>query len=94
MPSESEEQEEELRPWVCKPFDELVNSLRQIKGQYVALEQTLTGVGKELKVAPLKALDAVKQLPKAQDMADLQAWVNCLLKENGELRTQVAEVEA
>ena len=39
-------------------------------------------------------MDGIKKLPKAQDMADLQARVHCLLKENGELRIQVAESEA
>ena len=52
------------------------------------------GIGNELKVAPLKGLDAVKQLLKAQDVADLQARIDCLLKENGELRTHVEEGEA
>ena len=75
MPSGLEEQEEELRPWVRKPFDALLSSLRQVKG------------GKELKVVPLYTLDYIKKLPKVQDMADLQARVDCLLKENGELRT-------
>ena len=51
------------------------------------------GIGKELKDAPLKALDTVKQLLKAQDVADLQARVDCLLKENEELRIQVEEGE-
>ena len=45
-------------------------------------------------MAPLKALDAVKQLPKVQDIADLQAWVDCLLKENEELRAQIEEGKA
>ena len=45
-------------------------------------------------MAPLGALDAVKQLPKAQDLADLQAQVDCLLKENGELRIRVEEGKA
>ena len=94
MPSGSEEQEEELRPWVRKPFEKLVSNLKQLKGQYVALEQTLMGIGRELKVPPLQALDGVKKLPKAQAMADLQARVDCLLKENGELRTHVEEGEA
>ena len=33
-------------------------------------------------------------LPKPQDLADLQAKVDCLLKENGELKTKVEEGEA
>ena len=74
-----------------KPFAMVIGSLRQVKGQYIALEQALHGITKELKVEPLSALDCVKQLPKAQDMADLQARVDCLFKENEELKTQVEE---
>ena len=45
-------------------------------------------------MAPLKVLDAIKQLPKAQDVVDLQARVDCLLKENDELWIKVKEGEA
>ena len=51
-------------------------------------------VGRELKVPSLQALDDIKKLPKAQDVADLQARVDCLLKENMELQTRVEEREA
>ena len=94
MPFGSNEQEEKLRPWVCKPFAAVIGSLRQVKGQYIALEQALQGISKELKVEPLSTLDCIKKLPKVKDMADLQAWVDCLLKENGELKTQVEEKES
>ena len=60
----------------------------------MALEQNLMGIGKELGVAPFKALDVVRKLLKAQDVADLQAQVDCLLRENGELQTRVEEGEA
>ena len=43
---------------------------------------------------PLNALEHIKKLPKAQDMADLQAQVDCLLKKNRELKIQVAERES
>ena len=81
-----------------------------MKGQYAALEHFLQKISKELKVEPLNALECVKKLLKAQDMADLQARVDCLLKEqdmadlraqvdyllkeNGELKSQVATGEA
>ena len=54
------------------------------------LEQTLQDIDKELNTTPLEALELVKNLPKAQDFADFQAKVDYLLKENGELRSQVA----
>ena len=73
MPFESKEQEEELRPWVCKPFNVVVDSLQQVKGQYKALEHALQDISKEMKVEPLDALECVKKLPKMQDMEDLQA---------------------
>ena len=43
---------------------------------------------------PRHLLEHVQALPKPQDLTDLQAWVDCLLKENGELKTKVEEGEA
>ena len=74
---------------MCKPFNAVVNSFRQVKSQYAALEHTLQEISKELKMEPLADLECVKNLLKVQDMVDLQAKVNCLLKENGKLRSQV-----
>ena len=39
-------------------------------------------------------LDHIRALPKPQDLADLQARVGCLLKENGELKAKVEEGES
>ena len=36
-------------------------------------------------------LDHIKALPKPQDLSDLQAWVDCLLRENGELKAKAEE---
>ena len=36
-------------------------------------------------------LDHIKALPKPQDLSDLQAQVNCLLRENGELKAKAEE---
>ena len=38
-------------------------------------------------------LDHIKALPKPQDLSDLQARVDCLLRENGELKAKVEEGE-
>ena len=39
-------------------------------------------------------LDRIKVLPKPQDLSDLQARIDCLLKENGELRARADESNA
>ena len=36
-------------------------------------------------------LDHIKALPKPQDLSNLQAWVDCLLRENGELKAKTEE---
>ena len=59
-----------------------------------ALKQALQDISKELKVEPLNALEFIKKLPKAQDMGDLQARVDCLLKENGKLKSHIVTKEA
>ena len=39
-------------------------------------------------------LDRIKALPKPQDISDLQARMDCFLKENGELRAKAEEGDA
>ena len=39
-------------------------------------------------------LDRIKALPKPQDLTDLQARMDCLLRENGELRAKAEEGDA
>ena len=39
-------------------------------------------------------LDQIKVLPKPQDLSDLQARMDCLLKENGKLRAKADEGDA
>ena len=58
------------------------------------MEQALQEISKELKMEPLNALECVKKLPKVQDMANLQARVDCLFKENSELKSYAATREA
>ena len=36
-------------------------------------------------------LDHIKALPKPQDLSDLQARMDCLLRENGELKAKAEE---
>ena len=43
---------------------------------------------------PCHLLEHIQTLPKPQELTDLQARVDCLLKENAELKTKVEEGEA
>ena len=52
------------------------------------------GMNKTLGVEPCIASEHMKTLSKLQDMADLQARVDCLLKENGKLKAKLAARKA
>ena len=58
------------------------------------LEQTLESISIHLDIEPSHLLKHIQTLPKPQDLTDLQAKVDCLLKENGELKMKVEEGEA
>ena len=45
-------------------------------------------------VEPANVMDRIRALPKPEDFTDLQARMDCLLKENTELRAQVDEGDA
>ena len=79
---------------VHKSFAAMIASYWQVKDQYLILERTLEAITFELDVEPQLILEHLQTLSKAQDMTDLHARVDCLLKENGELRTKVEEGEA
>ena len=70
------------------------NSLRQAKSQYLIMERTLEELGEEVNVELPLLVKHVKKLPKAQELADLQARTNCLLQENSELKAWVVSQEA
>ena len=53
------------------------------------MERTLEELGEELNVELPQLVEHVKKLPKAQELEDLQAKTNCLLKENNEFKTLV-----
>ena len=57
------------------------------------LEKVLVSINKTLRVELCDASKYLKTLPKLQDMTDLQAKADCLLRENGELKTQLATQE-
>ena len=60
----------------------------------MAIEEALVDISKTFKVPPLAATNHIKTLPKKQEMKDLQAQINCLVKENGELKSQMAARKA
>ena len=72
---------------------EVVKSMRQVKSQYLAMEDKLLEIGRELGTEPLKSLEQIRRLPKVREMEDLQARIDCLLKENADLKTQIANRE-
>ena len=65
-----EEQEEELWPWIQKPFVEVVKSIRQVKAQYLAMEDELLEIERELGTELLKSLEQIRRHPKVQEMED------------------------
>ena len=54
----------------------------------------MESISLHLDVEPHHLLEHIQALPKPQDLTDLQARVDCLLKENGELKTKEEEGEA
>ena len=65
-----------------------------MKEQYQSLERILESISLYLDVEPRYLLDHIRALPKPQDLADLQARVDSLLRENGELKTKAEEGKA
>ena len=64
------------------------------KSQYQSMERFIEAISSYLDVEPIDALDHIKALPKPQDLSDLQAQVDCLLRENGELKAKADEGDA
>ena len=62
-----------------------------MKAQYQSMESILNSISWYLDVKPRDMLDHIKALPKPQDLLDLQARVDYLLKENGELKAKAEE---
>ena len=65
-----------------------------MKSQYNSMERFIEAISSYLDSKPVDVLDRIKALPKPQDLADLQARMDCLLRENGELRVKVEEGDA
>ena len=91
---EPEQPDEEDKPWVRKPFDPVIKSYKVVKSQYNSMERFIDAISSYLDSKPVDVLDRIKALPKPQDLTDLQAWMDCLLRENGELRVKAEEGDA
>ena len=54
------------------------------------MEEALEKIGTELGVEPKQIMSHIQSFFKAREVEDLRAQIAGLLKENGELKTQVA----
>ena len=57
------------------------------------MESFIEEVSTYLDVDPVDVLDRIKDLPKLEDLTDLQARMDCLLKENVDLRAKAEECD-
>ena len=73
-----------------RPFTTVARSLREARSKYLGMEQALEEISSELGVEPRQVVGHIKALSKAREMEDLRARIDCLLKENAKLKTQVA----
>ena len=78
----------EDRPWVRKPFDPVQESYKVAKSQYQAMESFIEEISTYLDLESADVMARIKDLPKPEDLTDLQAWMDYLLRENVELRAR------
>ena len=91
LSSQPERSQLEDRPWVRKPFDPVRESYKVVKSQYLVMECFIGEISNFFDAEPAEVMDRIKALPKPEDLTDLQARMDCLLKENAELRARVEE---
>ena len=93
--SEVEQPEEEGdKPWVQRPFDLVRESYKVVKSQYQVMERFIEDISNYMDAELADVMDRIKALPKPEDLTDLQARRDCLLKENVELRAKADEGDA
>ena len=92
--SQPERLQPEDRPWVRKPFDPVRESYKVVKSQYQAMESFIEEISTYMDSKPADVMARIKVLPKPEDLTDLQARLDCLLKENVELRARADESDA
>ena len=87
-------EEDEDKPWVRRPFDPVRESYKVVKSQYLAMERFIEEISNYMDSEPTDVMNRIKDLPKPEDLTDLQARMDCLLKENVELRAKADEGDA
>ena len=65
-----------------------------VKSQYQVIERFIEDISNFFNAEPTDVMDRIKALPKPEDFTDLQARMDCLLKENIELRAKADEGDA
>ena len=63
-------------------------SYKVVKSQYNSMKRFIEAISSYLDSELADVLDRIKALPKPEDLTDLQAWIDCLLREKGELRAK------
>ena len=89
-----EPQEEGDKPWVRRPFDPVRESYKVVKSQYQAMESFIEEISTYMNSEPADIMNRIKNLPKPEDLTDLRARMDCMLKENVELRARADEGDA
>ena len=62
-----------------------------VKSQYQVMERFIEEISNFFDAEPADVMDRIKALPKPEDLIDLQARMDCLLKKNIELRAKADE---
>ena len=79
------------KPWVWRPFDPVRESYKVVKSQYQAMESFIEEISTYMDSESADVMNWIRDLPKPEDLTNLQARVDCLLKENVELRARADE---
>ena len=93
-PKVEQPEEEGDKPWVRRPFDPVRESYKVVKSQYQVMERFIKDIRYYFDTEPADVMDWIKALPKPEDLTNLQARMDYLLKENMELRAKVDEGNA
>ena len=83
-PAAEQPEEEGDKPWVRRPFDPVRESYKVVKSQYQAMERFIEEIINYMDSEPVDIMNRIRALPKPEDLTDLQARMDCLLKENRE----------
>ena len=94
QPAAEQPKEEGDKPWVRRPFDPVWESYKVVKSQFLVMERFIEEISNFFDAEPVEVMDRIRTLPKPKDLTDLQARVDCLLKENAELRARADEGDA